>query len=159
MKRFLSLAIAGLLASSSFGASAATATAVIPVSATALSVCVAAALPLVFGNYSGAQLDASAALTVTCSLGTTYNVKLDAGAGTNASIATRKLAFLSNTIDYHLYRDSNRTQNWGTTIGTDTFQQTSAGLPQVITVYGRITAGQYPTPGAYLDTVNVAVEY
>lgn len=41
------------------------------VSATVLSFCSIAATPLTFGNYSAAQVSASATINVTCTAGTT----------------------------------------------------------------------------------------
>lgn len=155
----LALPLAVACALSPSASQAATATTTLPVAATVLSVCLVTALPLVFGNYSSAQTDANATLTVTCSPGSAYNVGLDAGAGTGATTATRKMAFLTNTLDYTLFRDSNRTLNWGNTVGTDTSTGTGTGLPQILTVYGRIPAGQFAALGAYTDLVNVTVTY
>lgn len=140
-------------------AQAATATTTLPVTAVVLATCIVVATPLIFGNYSGAQLDAQAELTVTCTLGTTYNVRLDAGAGTGATVATRKMSFGVNTLDYTIWRDAAHTQNWGITDGTDTVAGTGAVLPNIHNVYGRIPAGQFSAPGAYLDTVGVTVFY
>ena len=94
-------------------ADAATATTILPVTATVLATCIVVATPLIFGNYSAAQVDAQAALTVTCTLGTPFVVRLDAGAGAGATIAARQLSFGANTLAYSLYRDAARTQNWG----------------------------------------------
>ena len=157
--RISALALALTLAGVQSSATAATATTTLPVTATVLATCVVVATPLIFGNYSGAQLDAQAALTVTCTLGTTYNVRLDAGAGTGATVATRKLSFGVNTLNYTIWRDAAHTQNWGITDGTDTVAGTGAVLPNIHNVYGRIPAGQFSAPGAYLDTVGVTVFY
>ena len=157
--RLGALALALSIAGAQPSAIAATATTTLPVTATVLATCIVVATPLIFGNYSGAQLDAQAALTVTCTLGTAYNVRLDAGAGTGATIATRKLSFGANTLDYTLSRDAARTQNWGITDGTDTGDGTGALVPAILNVYGRIPAGQFSAPGAYLDTVGVTVFY
>ena len=138
-------------------ADAATATTILPVTATVLATCIVVATPLIFGNYSAAQVDAQAALTVTCTLGTPFVVRLDAGAG--ATIAARQLSFGANTLAYSLYRDAARTQNWGQTDGTDTASGTGALLPVILNVYGRIPAGQFSAPGAYIDTVGVTVVY
>lgn len=140
-------------------AQAATATTTLPVTATVLATCIVLATPLIFGNYSGAQLDAQASVTVTCTLGTTFVVRLDAGAGSGATIASRKMSFGANLLNYSIYRDAGHTQVWGQTDGTDTVAGTGALLPSIITAYGRIPAGQFAAPGAYLDTVGVTVVY
>ena len=45
------------------------------------------------------------------------------------------------------------------TDGTDTVAGTGAVLPNIHNVYGRIPAGQFSAPGAYIDTVGVTVFY
>ncbi len=140
-------------------ADAATATGTIAVSATVLSFCAIAALPLAFGNYSNAALSATTTLTVTCTSGTSYNVGLDSGIGTGASVATRKMSLLTNTLNYSLYSDAGHSTVWGNTIGTNTETGTGTGLVQTLTVYGQIPGGQAVAPGAYLDTVTATVTY
>ncbi|MFX5809037.1 spore coat protein U domain-containing protein, partial [Acinetobacter baumannii] len=55
--------------------------------------------------------------------------------------------------------DSARSNNWGSTIGTDTVTGTGSGLTQTLTVYGQIAAAQTPLAGAYSDTVTVTLTY
>ena len=86
------LAAGMLLTTNVSKAQATTATGTIAVSATVLSFCAIAALPLAFGNYSNAVLNATTTLTVTCTTGTTYNVGLDPGIGTGATVAARKMS-------------------------------------------------------------------
>lgn len=74
-----------------------------------------------FGNYTGTQLDGTTSIKVNCTNGKIYNIGLSAGTGTGATVTSRKMMNGSNTLAYALYRDSGRTQNWGETIGTDTF--------------------------------------
>ena len=62
-------------------------------------------------------------------------------------------------LNYFLYSDSARTVNWGNTVGTDTIHLTAGAAPIVSTVYGRVPAGQFVAPDAYLDTINVTVTY
>jgi spore coat protein U-like protein len=65
----------------------------------------------------------------------------------------------TNTVGYQLYRDTGRTQVWGTTIGTDTVAGTGNGTSQAITVYGRVPPQTTPPAATYNDTVNVTVTY
>jgi spore coat protein U-like protein len=154
------LAVAGAAFNAPQGATAATATGSMAVSATVLSFCVVSATPMAFGNYSSSQLDSTASVVVTCSNGTSYNVGLDAGAGSGASVATRKMTGTAGaTLNYALYRDSGRNTIWGTTVGSDTLAGTGNGLAQTLNVYGRIGGSQYPGAGAYTDTVVVTVTY
>ena len=141
-------------------ARAATASSTIAVSATVLSFCTIAALPLAFGNYSSTSTSASTSITVACTSGTTYNVGLDAGLGTGATVAARKMTFGgTNTLEYGLFSNAGATTVWGNTVGTNTLSGTATGLPQILTVYGNIPAGQLVAPGAYLDTVTATITY
>jgi spore coat protein U-like protein len=140
-------------------AQAATASSVMAVSATVLSFCTIAALPLVFGNYSSTALAATTSVTVACTLGTTYNVGLDVGIGVGATVAARKMTFTTNLLNYGLYSDAGHTTVWGPTIATNTVTGTATGLPQILTVYGLIPAGQLVGPGLYVDTVTATITY
>jgi spore coat protein U-like protein len=153
------LATGMLLAANVSKAQANTATGTIAVSATVLSFCAVVTLPLAFGNYSQAALNATTTLTVTCTSGTTYNVGLDTGIGTGATVAARKMSYLTNTLTYGLYSDSGHSVVWGNTIGTNTIAGTGTGLVQTLTVYGQIPASQTVAPGAYVDTVTATVTY
>lgn len=155
-----SIVLGGLIClSGQAPAQAATATATMAVSATVLSFCTIAALPLAFGNYTSALTTANSTLTVACTTGTPYNVGLDVGTGTGATVSTRKMSFLTNTLSYGLFSDSARTVQWGPAIGTNTVPGTGTGLPLALTVYGQIPAGQLAAPGAYLDTVTATITY
>lgn len=142
----------------------ATATSTMPVSALVVNVCSVTALPLVFGTYdptSGNNLDSTSTLTVLCSLNTPYNVRMSAGAH-GAGVSAREMLVGGGGTDllaYSLYRDTNRTQNWGQTDNTDTSSGTGSGLPQLLTVYGRIPASRNVGAGAFTDTVTVTVSY
>jgi spore coat protein U-like protein len=132
---------------------AATAMSTIAVTATVLSFCTVTAAPLVFGNYSSAQLDTTTLLTVVCTLGTTYAVGLDQGAGTGATVTVRQMAgtVTGSTLAYTIYSDSARTTVWGNTAGS--------GLPQILTGFGRIVGAQLSAPGAFADTVTATLTY
>jgi len=158
--------VAGVVALAAFGsghqAYAATATSSIAVTAAILQTCIVSASALAFGTYdptSATPSDSSTALTVTCSLATTYNVGLSAGGGSGASVATRKMTSGGNTLDYSLYTSAARSTVWGNTVGVDTVSGTGTGLPVAYTVYGRVAAQQSVPAGAYTDTVTVTVTY
>lgn len=124
------------------------------------STCALTAANLDFGTYSGTLLNATSTITVACINKTPYNVGLNAGTATGATVTTRKMTGPSSSLlSYSLFRDSGHTQNWGNTVGTDTLPGTGTGNQQFLTVYGQIPAGQYATPGSYLDTVIVTVTY
>ena len=159
-----SVLVLGLLAASVMGgvAQAAEATTTFDVSSTVLTACLVTATPLAFGNYdpaNGAALDATNTVTATCTTGTPYNIGLDAGTGTGATVASRKMTFGANLLNYSLYQETGRTTVWGNTIGTDTVSATAGATPTDHTVYGRVFSGQNVLAGAYTDTINVTLTY
>lgn len=160
---FLALGAAALPFVSAGPAQAATATTTFPVTATVLTACVVTATPLIFGNYdptSATPLDASSSIAVLCTLGTSFTVGLNAGTTSGATVTTRQMTNGSDTLNYALYRETGRSNNWGNTPGTDTPPATTAPLLAApFTVYGRIPAGQNVGFGAYTDTVTVTVTY
>ena len=107
----------------------------------------------------GTNVDQTSTLQVTCTNTTPYNIGLDAGTGSGATVATRKLTSGGATVNYTLYSDSGRTTVWGTTIATDTVAGTGNGAAQSYTVYGRIPTQTTPAPGNYADTITVTVTY
>jgi spore coat protein U-like protein len=155
----IALPCCGLIATQ---ASAATATGTFAVSMTIQSSCVlTSSSGIAFGTTGvlSANTDTTGTLGVQCTTTTPYTVALDAGAGTGASTATRKLTASGSTIDYALYRDSARTLTWGNVQGTDTVGGTGNGSTQTLTVYGRVPSQATPAAGSYTDTVNVTITY
>ncbi|OWJ67324.1 hypothetical protein BWR60_10040 [Inquilinus limosus] len=142
---------------------AATATTSFLVTATVLKFCTVVATPMAFGNYtSSTDAISTSTITVTCTNGTGYDIGLDAGGAAGATVTTRQMSGTTVTaarLNYFLYSDSSRTVNWGNTVGTDTVHLTAGVAPIVSTVYGRVPSGQFVSPDAYLDTINVTVTY
>lgn len=143
---------------------ATTANTTLAVSATVLATCIAVATPVVFGNYTLTSLDNTGVITVTCTPDVTaYTVALDAGAGSGATTSVRKMTFGANTLNYALYSDMGRNQNWGNVQNTDTVAASAAtttvGVVKTFTVYGRLPANQTSTAGVYSDIVQVSVTY
>ncbi|WP_395331235.1 spore coat U domain-containing protein [Novosphingobium sp. BL-8H] len=145
------------------GAQAATAQNTFLVTATVQPSCTVTATGLAFGNYnplSSTPLDATSTITVNCTTGTVYTVGLNAGTTSGATVTTRQMLLSANALNYTLYRDSGRTNNWGNTPGTDTpGSVTATTAAGTLTVYGRIPALQNVPAGSYTDTVTVTVNY
>lgn len=134
------------------------------VTATVLATCITVATPVLFGNYTLTVLDNTGVITVTCTPDVSaYTVALDAGTGAGATTSARKLTFGANTLNYSLYTDLGRAQNWGNSQNVDTVSAstatTTAGVIKTFTVYGRLPSNQASTAGAYADTVQVTVTY
>jgi spore coat protein U-like protein len=143
-------------------AHAGTATGTLGVSLSISATCaVGTSTPVAFGSQGllNSALTATGALSVQCTNTTPYNVGLDPGGASGATVTTRAMTSGSNTVSYALYRDSGHTQNWGQTVGTDTLAGTGSGAAQSINVYGQVPAQNSSAPGSYGDIVNVTVTY
>lgn len=154
-------AAVGLLPSASVSF-AATSTATFTVQVTIVATCtINSASTLNFGSQGvlTANVDQTSTMQVQCANTTPYNIGLDAGTGSGATVAVRKMTSGGATVNYSLYSDSGRTTVWGNTVGTDTVAATANGASQSYTVYGRVTAQTTPAPATYSDTVTVTVTY
>lgn len=141
---------------------AATTSATLSVNATVAASCVVGAATLALGIYSlSADVISSTTMSITCTNTTVYNIGLDAGTGAGATVTNRKATSGANTIQYQLFRDNTRLQNWGNTVATDTLVGTGNGTAQSITIYSTLPSAQAsaPSPGNYTDTVNITVTY
>jgi spore coat protein U-like protein len=132
------------------------------VTATVQAVCEVTASDLAFGVYtaqSGTPLQGTTLLRATCTPGTTYNVGLDAGTSSGATVNQRRMVSGANSLNYQLYSDSSRNTIWGNTSGTDTVTGTGTGVAVDHTVYGQVPAAQVVPAGAYSDTITVRIFY
>jgi spore coat protein U-like protein len=137
-----------------------TVTTTFTVTATVPATCTISASALSFGSYTGALINAASALTVTCTNLATFNIGLNAGTATGATVTTRMMTSpASATLNYVLFRDSARTQNWGNTVGTDTLVSQGTGAAVMYGVYGQMAAGQFGTPAIYTDTIIATITY
>jgi spore coat protein U-like protein len=129
-------------------------------SATVLSNCIVAAADIGFGSQGllNANIDRTGNVAVTCTARTTYNVGLDGG-NQNAGPTGRAMALGANKVTYGLYRDTGRSQVWGTTIGTNTVGGTGTGAAQNVSVYARVPPQVTPPAGTYNDVVVVTITY
>jgi spore coat protein U-like protein len=144
---------------------AADATGVVNITASVTTDCSVGASTLAFGTVASATIqagnvDATGTVAITCTSGTNYTVKLDVGAGTGASFASRKMTAGANLLNYSIYNTAGHTTVWGDgTTSTVTVAGSGSGSAQSLTAYGRIFAGQTPNAASYTDTVNVTVSY
>jgi spore coat protein U-like protein len=130
-------------------------------SATVVTNCNISATNLNFGTVGllTANVDTTTTVAVQCTNATPYNVGLNAGTGTGATVASRKMTSGTKTVTYSLYSNSGRTTVWGNTVGTDTVTGTGSGSNQSLTVYGRVLAQTTPAPATYTDTIVATVTY
>ncbi|MDH5545198.1 MAG: spore coat U domain-containing protein [Gammaproteobacteria bacterium] len=157
-KRFLTFAalLASMLTISNAGAN----TAQMEITATVAGACTVQAAPIDFGVYSGAQVDTSGQVTVSCNNGVVYNVALDAGV--NSDGANRMLSNGTGAVlPYRLTYGGN---DWGDVGVTNTYPGepvagTGIGLPETFNVEARLFGNIDVPPGVYSDTVTVTVAF
>ncbi len=166
MNKYLKVALAvGVLATAG-GASAATTTGNLAVSATVATNCLFNSGTMAFGTYTpgNGNVDVSGSVIVRCTNGMTYAVGLGTGLATGATEANRSMQNGAALLSYSLFKDVTRLQNWGQTLVADRVNGTGAGLgtAQTLTVYGRIPdagANQLAAAGSFTDTVLVTITY
>lgn len=169
LRHFYPRAVAGLLMSlGSAVVVAATSTTTFDVTATVADACQVSATNLAFGDINsiaGVDANATSTVTVTCSLGTTYAIALDAGLNesTSGDVTTRRMkntADATKFLSYQLYSVAGTTV-WGDTAGTNDVTGLGTGLGVAATVFGTVPTGQEDTApaGSYSDTVSVTVTY
>ncbi len=130
------------------------------VTATVLNSCAVAATDLAFGNYdpaSATDKTGTSTITVTCTLGTPFDMGLNNG--NNASGSTRRMASGAARLTYQIYKDVGATQILGSvaaSLGVSGVG-TGAGLPTLI--HGVIPKAQNVGAGAYSDVITVSVDY
>ena len=140
-------------------------TSTLGVSATVTANCAVTTSPIAFGNIdvtTSANVDGTGGISVTCTNGTAWTATADAGTGSGATLAVRKLTSGSDLLNYALYTDSGHTTAWGDGVGgtTATITDTGTGTTQSKTIYGRVPTGQTGAPaGSYSDSVTVTVTY
>lgn len=118
-----------------------------------------------FGNYDvGLTLhnDSRGTITVACDLTPPPDVAIMIGPSSNSGVFNpRKMrhSSISEFLNYNLFTDASRTVIWGDgTQGTSTvIRKVTKGTPAIVTVYGRIPAGQDVSAGQYSDTLTATI--
>lgn len=130
------------------------------VTSTVQATCSISATPMAFGTYSANAVNSTSNISVTCTNTTVYNVGLNAGNTSGATVNNRSMTGPNAAkLGYKLFRDSARTLNWGNSAGSDTLSGSGNGTQQNLAVYGQIPAGQFVNPGSYADTITATITY
>ncbi len=126
-------------------------TAHVPTSCTLTS-----ASTMAFGDYTGALIQTTSTITVTCTSGGAFTIALSDGNNPVAAGGQRRMLHgTSDYLNYELYSDSGRSTRWGAAVSF-----TGTGASQGLTVYGQLPAGQTPLiAGDYTDTITVTLEW
>ncbi|HEY4274254.1 MAG TPA: spore coat U domain-containing protein [Rhizomicrobium sp.] len=126
------------------------------------------ATALAFGNYSAAaQSTANNTVTISCGLlgiDLLPNFTVGLSAGRATVFSPRKMFFgTTNTLNYNIYTTPGFATIWGdgsSGTATQTFNSSLLSLGTInFTGYGRLPAGQFVAPGAYMDTLTVTVTF
>lgn len=126
--------------------------------------CALTAGPLSFGSTGNlaSAIQAAGSVSVNCPPNLAYTIALNAGQGSGATVAERKMTRVSGseTLSYRLYSDAARTMLWGDgSNGTSTVADMGSGSVQTRTVYGTLPAQSVTATGEYRDIVTVTVTY
>ena len=118
-----------------------------------------------FGNYdalNASPLDQTGSISYQCSIFYVGTVTVDLSAGGSGTYFPRKLHKGAALLQYNLYLDATRLQIWGNgTGGTSRFGPVVPllGIPNTLTIYGRIPTNQASPVGAYTDTVVATINF
>lgn len=90
------------------------------------------------------------------------NIVINLSTGSSGTYATRTLKKVAENLNYNLYRDAAFATVWGDGSGTTghyTIGNPPSNTDVILTVYGRITALQDVSAGAYSDTVIATINF
>ncbi len=127
------------------------------VPASAANSCSAFASGIAFGSYFGSVVNITGTVTVTCTSGQAYDIALNAGLASGATITARSMQNGSALLGYKLFSNSGRTTNWGNSSSTGWVAGTGNGSAQQYTIYAQIPAGETGALQAYTDTITASV--
>jgi len=119
--------------------------------------CSAYASGISFGNYYGSVVDITGTITVTCTSGQAYDIALNAGLASGATITTRSMQNGSSLLGYQMFSNSARTTNWGNSSSTGWVAGTGTGGAQVYTIYAQIPAGATGALETYTDSPTASI--
>lgn len=125
-----------------------------------LASCRLSVTAMTFGTASLLRngMDAQSTISVTCSRGTNFALRLNGGLAAATDPAGRRMVGPSGAhVTYGIYQDVARSRPWGS-LETNDLNATATGSPQLFTAFGRVPA-QAVRPGTYSDTVLVEVIY
>lgn len=132
--------------------------------ARASAACSFAATGVSFGMYdvfSPAPSDSTGTITYQCDP-PDKNITISIDGGANGTIVDRHLRNATELLSYNLYLDAARSTVWGDgTSGTATYfiKSPSPNRDTILTIHGRIAAGQDVGVGTYVDTAVVVINF
>jgi spore coat protein U-like protein len=110
---------------------------------------------LSFGSYTAtADKEADGSFSYQCTPGT--EITLSLGPGLNSEGETRAMADGVERLQYELYQDANRSEEWGAD-GNALIATSATASETTVPVYGLIPQGQSAPAGNYSDTVQITL--
>jgi spore coat protein U-like protein len=112
---------------------------------------------ITFGTYNNSQITSSTTVNSLCTQTTPYTISLNSGSSGNINSRTMKNG--SASLNYNIYSDPSYVSVLGDGITGGKINLIGTGFLQSTNVYGKIPAGQQPTPGNYSDTLEISLTY
>jgi len=94
---------------------------------------------------------------VTCTSGQAYNIGLNAGLASGATVTTRSMQNGSALLGYKMFSNSARTANWGDSSSNGWVSGTGTGSAQTYTIYAQIPAGETGALQTYTDSPTATI--
>ena len=145
---------------------AATDTADLVVTADVTNTCTIEDAAMAFGAYdstSATALDASAVLTLNCTLDAPAQITMGEGSnpegGSSAAVPLRQMISGADLLPYTLYQEAAHTNVWGNDATSDVDYVGTGASDVTVLVYGSIAAGELAPAGSYLDTVVMTITF
>jgi spore coat protein U-like protein len=140
------------------------ATNTLPARVTVYTGCSLVARPLTFdaSAVTGSNpIDATTTISVRCTPNTNFDVDINNGLYANGGSSNRRMysAATNSYITYDVYRDSPRSNVWGTGKLKNVAGNSGTGAPLDITIYGRVSKTQTIQAGDYKDTLVVTLNF
>lgn len=160
-RRSTAIAIAAAFGAVSTPAPAGQTTNTLPVVVRVFTGCSLVTRPLTFDASvnTGANIDSTTTITVRCTPNTNFSVDIDKGLWANG-INRRMFSSQANAyLTYDVYRDSPRTNVWGTGQLKNVTGNSGSGLPLDLLIYGRVTKPSTIKAGDYTDTLVVTLNF
>ena len=117
--------------------------------------CSISASSIIFGVYDAATNSNSVGtVTVNCSDGVIYDIRLNAGTAMGAIVTRRNMTGKSSDLlGYRLFSDASRTINWGDNSGTGEVTGTGTHIDQRFNIFAQIPRDQHVAPGSFNDKI------
>lgn len=105
------------------------------------------------------DLSATVTITIKCTPNTNFTIDIDKGLNPQGANRRMRSVVTNGYITYDVYRDSPRSNTWGTGQLKNVAGNSGTGAPLDILVYGRVPKNQVIGSGDYKDTLAVTLNF